>query len=317
MFLPTEEAGEIVARAWVGAGIDPRADMPAFIREVVTLQTLSAWRVTQGVYRYDESLREALVSTPHVGDLPVDALRRLPEWCVYVETPGLGMPRSDGSPVPLVGVWAWLDWAGRLEQPPQPHPQLVLGLDLERADVAESLPATVVPLAGGTLEDATRIVEANWTDGYRRGLSRRPPPGYARAVSEHLPPLLSLVLYLCSEDADLGGRRPERPEATRTKRGPRLFPPGEIAAWDVGVRIGARIREVTGGGSEPRGQTESGRARPRPHWRRAHWHGYWSGPRDPERASERSHRLRWIPPTPVNARDDAEAPVTIRRVSEP
>ena len=37
------------------------------------------------------------------------------------------------------------------------------------------------------------------------------------------------------------------------------------------------------------------RPRPRPHWRRAHWHSYWTGPRDGERIA----RLKWIPPIPV------------------
>ena len=45
-------------------------------------------RVSQGVYRFDPDLYQAIVSTELNGDLPADLLTRLPEWCVYIELQG-------------------------------------------------------------------------------------------------------------------------------------------------------------------------------------------------------------------------------------
>lgn len=50
---------------------------------------MAAWRSTQGIYRFDADVYEAVVNTPVDSGFPLDALLHLPEWCVYIETPGL------------------------------------------------------------------------------------------------------------------------------------------------------------------------------------------------------------------------------------
>jgi hypothetical protein len=60
------------------------------IGDVGRLAALGSWRGTQGVYRFDQDLYEAVRATPIECDLPAEILYRLPEWCVYVETPGTG-----------------------------------------------------------------------------------------------------------------------------------------------------------------------------------------------------------------------------------
>ena len=48
---------------------------------------LAAWRVTQGIYRFDPTTFDALWETPVTGDIPTEVLFHLPEWCVYIPTP--------------------------------------------------------------------------------------------------------------------------------------------------------------------------------------------------------------------------------------
>lgn len=55
--------------------------------DVGRIGALAAWRQTQGIYVLDETLLEALWQTDLTGEIPVDVLYRLPEWCVYVATP--------------------------------------------------------------------------------------------------------------------------------------------------------------------------------------------------------------------------------------
>lgn len=65
--------------------------------------------------------------------------------------------------------------------------------------------------------------------------------------------------------------------------------------------------------------TGGAHAGPRGHVRRAHWHGFRSGPRKRDDGSviptaQRRFDLRWLPPIPVNLPDVGELPATIRRV---
>lgn len=53
------------------------------IGDVARLGALGAWRVSQGIYRFDPALYGALPSTPVDGELPCEVLYRLPEWCVF------------------------------------------------------------------------------------------------------------------------------------------------------------------------------------------------------------------------------------------
>ena len=51
------------------------------------LGALAAWRVTQGIYRFDLTTFDALWKTPVTGDIPTEVLFHLPEWCVYIPDP--------------------------------------------------------------------------------------------------------------------------------------------------------------------------------------------------------------------------------------
>jgi len=49
------------------------------IGDVGRLAALGSWRVTQGIYRFDQDLYEAVRDTPLEGNLPAAILYRLPE----------------------------------------------------------------------------------------------------------------------------------------------------------------------------------------------------------------------------------------------
>jgi len=93
--------------------------------DIARLQTLGAWRVTQGVYRFDPDLYAALVDTPLSGDLAAGLLLRLPAWGVYLETPGLSF-----SGIPFIGVYASLEY-----DVSDGHAELRLILDSEHPDL--------------------------------------------------------------------------------------------------------------------------------------------------------------------------------------
>lgn len=297
-------AGDAMVRSGQITRVMSTAEItPRVLAETGTLCTLAAWRMTQGVYRYDPTLYAALIATPIDGDLPVDVLRRIPEWCVYIETPEMTAPIVSGGTARVHGVYAWLDYEAQGDQT-----ILQLGLDTDDA----RLPIANLPLVG-TLAESIEAVEKQWLDNAETldGVAT-PTKGYAAAARRYLPPLVSLVLYLCSEAPDLGGRTPERPRATRTRDGWRLFPADGIRVWSVGERIGAALRSAT---ERHSAEDASGtHASPRPHVRRAHWHSFWRGPREPKPGERRELVAKWLPPLPINVSDVAELPTTIRPV---
>lgn len=265
------------------------------IADVALVGGLAAWRVTQGIYRFDPALYQRLIETPVSGEIPVEVLYQLPEWCVYVETPGLSWIGS-----PVFGFFAHLEY----DVSSDGRQELRLLLDLE-----DGLMAQPLHLTASTIDGA---LEGFAAEAGRHG-GPPPVPGALEKIGEYLPPILSLLLYLCTPAADYGGEaRPTKPRPKKTKKGFKIFPPNQPRQWDVGVRMGAALRRAyqaqeTG---EPAGDNQGERQRPRPHIRRAHWHTYRTG------KGRSSRILKWIPPIPVNLESVDDLPATVREVKE-
>lgn len=282
----------------------------------------AGWRFSKGVYVYDETVFRALWETPLEGNVPAEALRRLPEHCVYVAVPGWAE-----KPDLLSGLRGFHAYV-------EPHARsLVLVPDRDDVESPGSFVAHsyVVPLeAGATIEESLRRMherlvenarsEENWVvlavqDYLHHG-------GYRRGEAREVARLVSVLLYVCSENPEVEGvgraSRPSPPAIRRTKkRGATVLAAQEPTEWRVGWRLGERIRREErspGSGSVAVGAAPSG-ARKRAHIRRAHWHSFWRGPRDPSRADERELVVRWIPPLAINARESSEdMPAVVRRV---
>lgn len=288
------------------AVVSDGGDAPPLARmaDVAALGALGAWRMTKGIYRYDPDIQGALWGTPVTGELPGELLLRLPEWCVYIELAGREVLGER-----VHGFFAHLESDandGRRE--------LRLLLDTD---------AGLWPLPvhlGGTLEAGLAAV---WSEAAVQA-ARHAARGFdlparligdaadrAAGLERDLPgaiaPLVSLVLYLCSERPDIRGAGvPGNPAPKRVKGGERVFAAPGVRTWDVAVRLGEAYRranrEVTP--SEGTGT----RAAPRPHVRAAHWHTYRTGKGRAERT------LRWLAPVAVGVRDPDAVPVVVRRV---
>lgn len=230
---------------------------------------VTAWRPTQSVYRFDPDLADALLDTPLDGELPVDVLERLPEWCVWVDA-------TARTP----GFFAFLEHDANTAR---------RELRFECQGDEGLLVPIILHLDAGTIDGAIR----SWM---REATAQRALQGPwatplelegedMATVRAFVGRLVALVLYLCSDEPDYSPdgstpvRPPDRP-ATRLPAAPRV--------WDVGARIGASLREAAARG-DGEGAAHLG---PRPHVRRAHWHAYWLGPRD----GERRRTLRWLSP---------------------
>ncbi len=252
--------------------------------DVGRLAALGTWRVSQGVYRFDPEVLAALADTVLVGEMPTDVLLRLPQWCLYIETPGWQWMGSE-----MYGFFVHLEWDVNTER----H-ELRLLIDSE-----DDLQPQLLHLGPWTVTEAVdRFITEAKKQGAATGFSLPNSEALVQQLGADIQPLLALVLYLCSDEPDIIDRdypteQPGRPAAKRTKSGWRLFPPKKPRVWTVGQDLGEAIRR---GAADPTGDAGE-RKGPRPHLRRAHWHGFWTGPRD----GERKFRYKWLPPTPVAA----------------
>jgi hypothetical protein len=295
-FLPLAGAYAIVSKGTTLRSSDQS-------RNVGVLGALAAWRVTQGVYRFDPTVLDALWETPVVGDIPSEVLYHLPEWCVYVPTPE---QRWHGAT--LHGFFAHLEHDMNDKRT---ELRFVLDLSGPGGDELDVLPIHLGQggVAGGV---ATMMRES----ARHTPVSVQMPDGLVEELTDDVSPLVSVVLYLCSQAAEIqdgrGGKRvPVRPQSVKTKKGLRLFPPDRPTPWEVGYRLGAGLRRAWAA-QEVASATPSTHASPRPHIRRAHWHSYWVGPRGV--AETRSVVLKWLPPIPVNVHDTEELTPTVRDV---
>lgn len=167
--------------------------------DVGRLGALAAWKMTQGIYRFAPSLYRALIDTPVTGDIPHNMLYRLPEWCEYLETPDMAW--GNGA---LHGFFAHLE-----HDPNNGRAELRLLLNAD-----EALQPVPLHLGAWSLaESVARAVDVANIHLLGLGLPRA---GVEERVElrSWAEPLMSLLLYLCAENAEIGDgeRRPMMPQ---------------------------------------------------------------------------------------------------------
>ena len=271
------------------------------VQDVGILAALGAWRMGKGIYQFDPSLLTALLDTPLDGNLPTAVIYSLPEWCVYIDLSGASVPWGDDT---LSGFFAHLEadaTNGRHE----------LRLVLDMADRLVPLP---LHLCADTLDEcvASALVEAE-RQAALQGINAHTGIG-THAVTRAVAPLVSVLLYLCTEAADMADHagkkyKPSKPTYKKIKGCLRMFPAEAPTTWDVGYRIGAKLRAAEAADRiTPQGETH---ASPRAHVRRAHWHSFWKGSK--KNTNERTAVARWLPPIPVGL---GETVPTIHKIKE-
>jgi len=256
--------------------------------------TLCCWRYGQGIYEFDPDTFDALVKSDSPGTLPADVLLRLPEWCIYIPTPGLRFYGED-----LSGFFAMVDSSG-ISPDDAGTPCLLI-----TADAADSMMPIPIPLINCNIEEAIKKT----LSAYDKKLNLPGADTIIRdhsALAESLTPLISLLLYICSETPEIDNQRepgtsPFRILPKKVKGGFKLFPANGPTVFKVGQKIGETLRKT--GYSAPRTDATTGHHR-RPHLRRGHWHGYWIGPR---KSGEQKFKYNWLPPIMVAANIEDES----------
>lgn len=252
--------------------------------DMARLATLATWRVTQRIYRFHDALFDELWETP-ITKIPPEIFHKLPEWCVYIETP---KPQYRG-------VFVQVEYNIHKNRD-----ELRLLFDKIDGGLDDTIPM-LLPLDKEDLLEAFQSLGADLIREFQKeGISCQINNDAIGVLGN----VISVVLYLCSVNADY--ERAEQPIAKRTKRGVRLFPPPAPEIIDVGIRVGAALKR--GIQSLSSDDSEEPDASVRPHVRRAHWHHYWIGPK-----TDQELILKWLSPILVNI-NKGEIETTIRPV---
>ena len=255
---------------------------PDRIHDVAAMAGLGAWRLSQGIYRFDSDILRQVSESPISGDLPVDVLFRLPEYCLYIDLAGFDLG------TPCHGFFIYLE--ADVSEIGRGEPEIRFLIDFESGLYPVILHITSPSLL--ECMEATMAYTRKASPGSTNGLPADQDPASAAIYRQ----LLSVAVYLCTawENDVLGarGERPARPQPKRTKGQDRWFPAPGPTIYQTGYRLGSALRRMR---STPRPEPAGSGASPAPHIRRAHWHTYLTGPRD----GDQERIIKWLPPIPV------------------
>lgn len=239
------------------------------------------WVKCRQVYRIDPVTAAELCSQPMPGEIPCEALRRLPYPIIYVD-----------HVIDYVSAGAVVGFDGFLAQVVDNGvgQSLILAL-IGSAD--RRLRIEVSLDEGRTLKDAIAALElASGSSGVTMD-SIRPDEQTAAAM-------LNLLLFIISSDDVEVAYAP--PSGKRGQQvGKRSCPDHvKVAGARIGRAIGEARRAYSGNSTHDTGRSVA------PHMRRAHWQHFWVGPRKGREDGKHGDELvvRWIPPIAVNGGED-------------
>lgn len=272
--------------------------------DISSVGALAGWRQSKGIYRVDKEIFDSLSDTTINGEIPSEVLYKLPQWCVYVEIP----EGAKFNPQQAKGFFAFLEYDAR-----DFHSELIILLD------ADNILLPFILFLGGTIEDGFRkLLENNEKMSAQSGfplkmiqqqLGIKGDEGL-NDISKIISPYISVLLYLCSENADIkdsSGSRllPSNPKSQKLKKGFRTVAADKVTIWNVGYQLADRLKKAKEVErtklDDSTAETSSidkslTHASAKPHVRRAHWHGYWVGSK-----SDKHFVLKWLHPILVNA----------------
>ncbi len=243
------------------------------------------WSLTKGIFEFDPEVYTELMSSEFTGKLPSEVLLRLPYWCVYIKTPLL-----DDSGIEVEGFFAMLEFDYRRRW----HE---LRLFLDKKDGSPLAPF-VMYLGDLAIDEALSrmLQQARWQmEKNKFDVSEERVEREFSSISSWVRRLLPLVLYLCTdepevESPDVPDWQPQSPGLKKIRGEMRLMPSRKVHHFMVGRKTGDALRAA-------RKQVHSHDGRGvTPHIRRAHWHGFWTGPRKGPQAADQKFVLRWLPP---------------------
>lgn len=281
--------------------------LPIDIRMAMTsvaqaIFAMAPWRLSKEVYVIDEDLKDLLFEQNGELDVPDEILLQIPYPCFYVELPNTYY-RADK----IHGFFVTLEYD-------------VTNGDKELKPVFLTDDGDIfsysIHIGAKTIEESVDMLDKQAlenTNGDKelKCLALRAMQDSAE-TKIFLKQILQVILYILAQNAEI---TPSSEQSFITKRGKTVKDKySEIRKWDVGIRVGAAIRQQKAKEqSKKKEYKEFEHQSPRPHMRRGHWHHFWTGPKtQPE---ERKLILKWLSPMAIAANPE-DMPITFHEVKQ-
>lgn len=257
----------------------------------------AAWSQCPVILRMDPTLIEQIGEVDATARLPLQLLTRLPFWCCFIDVNGAF--EIDGSK--LQGFFVSIVSDDR----PLGADDFKVNLLIQPVEVEQGK-----PFAGRVLIPVD-LAATSVADGVRQAIGddalAQVGSAWAERVAHVATWAVHAALYLCSDEPDYGGAVPPQAVFNAAAAASLSKQPAAKKAivHAVGFRIGAAIRRAR---DEARSAAKGDGATVIPHWRKSHFHLYWTGP------GRQIPRVKWLAPIPVNLTESSPAPIAIRKV---
>lgn len=266
---------------------------------VYTAEAVREWQKRRVVYRLHHELSSQLMDTDPTNEIPCEVFRRLPHpnpFVIFPE-PIPTEPALNGPPLirkpsylgMMVTGMTKYNWVCSTDDPELNVLVIALASSLQYVGqmVTYEERQVILPISGN------RSVEQMVTDQFSGGMRSRVGADSAATDLEAMRMAVSLMLYLCSDRPDLSGST----QVVRRKRGP-IHQVLDLG-YDIGPKLLAARKASKSSGSSP----ATGK-HVRTHLRRAHWHTYWTGPRD----GDQTPIVKWLSSITVNEEGESGRP---------
>lgn len=253
------------------------------------------------IYEFDPVVSEELLKTEFTGKIPSLALLRLPEWCPYIRVPAFELFGRE-----VTGMFVMLE-----HDMNNKRAELRMYLDNGTYEPV----SIILHLGDWTVDEAIEYVcqEADritreYVDQAEVDPNIQEAKRYKNVIASAAKRLLPLVLYLCSDSPEIENRTipewlPQNPKPKKIRGEIKFMPSKKVHRYVVGAQLGRELKEARIAVEQEAKSTHTVTL----HVRRAHWHGYWSGPRKGKSKLEQTFSLRWLHPIMVTSRKLPEA----------
>lgn len=253
-------------------------------------QLFGTWRNSLGIYRISDDIADQALASPIPDDTPTIIYAQLPEWAVYMEMP-IGsdievmaiLDNGDGESVTkmlkVIGFWAMHDKHDLdksdvgVEADQNLSLHIFLHIDIPKEFEKSNYigPPLVLPLRSN-LTVAQSVAEEYDHNSDNETV----------VVREVFGIILSLLLWLCVDEPDvsdvtgapMSSDDLKAPKYKRSKRADVFIPPQNAQIYDIGKKLAYETREHNKKLALESGVTGK---KVKPHIRKGHWHGVWSG----------------------------------------
>lgn len=272
-------------------------------QDKILVNALCTWRYTKGIYQFDLEVEEFIYLESKAYDstlsMPSSLLKQIPEWCIYIKISN-ELVLVDN--VPVDGFFAWID-----------NPKSnQLDLRVILLCNGKAFPHHMV-LGDWSIKEGIKKAFHQVMESYGWEYSKVEKKEVEEILKNEIELMKIVIQYLLIlNQPDAYSQITQSPKYIHTKQGYKYVAQDKPIFWEIGIRMGNAIRLSKQQYADAINVKNS--SFKRPHIRKAHWHGYWTGKlNEPE---NRKFQLQWIPPTFINATIGDELPTTIKKVKK-